>query len=162
MIFRALYNSALKVGQNVKKTYYATGPKISSPKRILEARAAKTDVIFEVSVEFYSETMKKISRLRELSSSHSAVWTWWGLAQVFFTFALLSERCNFVKMIAMKLFIGIIFVENFTQYIFCNLTFFSKVHISRGNRGKLTLRSRFDPVQEERQSRRPWVSLGDI
>ena len=39
------------------------------------------------------------------------------------TFALLSKLCNSVKMIATKIFMRTIFVENFTQNIFCNITF---------------------------------------
>ena len=49
---------------------------------------------------------------------------------VLFTFALLSERYNFVKIIATKIFMSAIFVENFMLNIFGNLQFFSKVHIS--------------------------------
>ena len=56
---------------------------------------------------------------------------------VFFTSALLSNRYNFVKMIAAKIFMGIIFVENLVRSIFGDLTFFSKSHISRDNREKV-------------------------
>ena len=42
---------------NVKKTYYVAALEISSPKRTPEARVVKTDVIFEVNVEFYPQTM---------------------------------------------------------------------------------------------------------
>ena len=38
---------------NAKKTNYAANLGISSLKRTLQARMVKTDVIFEVSVEFY-------------------------------------------------------------------------------------------------------------
>ena len=65
---------------------------------------------------------------------------------VFFTFALLSERCNIVKTIATKIFIRTIFVENFMLNIFANLKFFQKMLISRENRGKVISDSRFDPA----------------
>ena len=48
---------------------------------------------------------------------------------VLFTFALLSERCNYVKMIAAQIFIETVLVENCSQNIFGNLKFSSKVHI---------------------------------
>ena len=38
-----------------------------------------------------------------------------------------------------------ILVENFTQNIFCNMTFFSKVYISRETRKKVISVSHFDP-----------------
>ena len=44
-------------GVNVKKTYCAAGPGISSPKRTPEARMVKIYVIFEGSVEFYPYIM---------------------------------------------------------------------------------------------------------
>ena len=59
------------------------------------------------------------------------------IAFTLYTFALLSKRCSFVKMIATKIFVRTIFVENFMKNIFDNLTFFSKLHISRGNQGKM-------------------------
>ena len=63
---------------------------------------------------------------------------------VFFTFALLSERCNAVKMIATKIFMRTIFVGNFIRNIFGNFEIFLKVHISRENREKVIPGSRFD------------------
>ena len=55
-------------------------------------------------------------------------------SQVFFTsIALLSMRFNFVKMIATQIFIRTTFEEHSMPNIFCNLTFFSKVHILREN-----------------------------
>ena len=74
-----------------------------------------------------------------------------------YTYALLSERCNFVKMIATKIFMRTIFVENFMQNIFGNLRIFSKVHISRENREKAILGSHFDLLHKEGPSWGPWV-----
>ena len=104
---------------------YAAGPEIFSPKRAPEACMVKTDVIFEVNVEFYPPTVQISPNPRSLFS-HSAVWTCG-------TLALLSKRRNFVKLIATKIFIRAIFVKNFTRNIFCDLSFFLKVHISREN-----------------------------
>ena len=87
-----------------------------------------------------------------------------GLAPLYvisFTFALLSERCNFVKTVATKIFMGAIFVENFMSNIFCNMKFFSKVHISRVNREKVIMGSLFDPLLEGKLSRGWWFFFGD-
>ena len=59
------------------------------------------------------------------------------------TFALLLKRCNYVTMIATEIFMRTNFVENFMPNIFCDMTFSSKVHISRENREKLILSSHF-------------------
>ena len=87
----------------------------------------------------------KFPRIRKLFFSHSAVWKYC-IVEVF---ALLSERYNFVKMIATKIFVRTIFVENFTQNIFGHLKFFSKVHISRENREKVIQGPRFDPSTKQ-------------
>ena len=42
---------------NVKKTYNAVGLEISTLKRTPATRTVKTDVIFEVNVEFYPHTI---------------------------------------------------------------------------------------------------------
>ena len=59
-------------------------------------------------------------------------------------FALLSERCNSVKMIATKIFVKTIFVENLMQNIFGDLMFSPKMHISREKRENVISGSRFD------------------
>ena len=69
-----------------------------------------------------------------------------GLEYFLYTFALLSERCNFVKIITTKIFMRTILVENFMQHTLGNMTFFSKVHISRENRERVILDSPFDPL----------------
>ena len=76
----------------------------------------------------------KFSRIRKLFFYlHSADWT---CAGVSFTFPLLSERYNFVRMIATKIFIKTIFVENCMLSTCFEVTFFSILHISRENRKK--------------------------
>ena len=80
----------------------------------------------------------KHPRICRIFFSYSAVWTY---SIKLYLLALLSKRCNFVKMIATRIFMGTIIVENFMQNIFCDPTFFSKVHILRENREKLTLSS---------------------
>ena len=78
-----------------------------------------------------------------------------------FVLALLSERCNSLKTIATKILMETIFVENFMQNIFGNLTFFSKVHIPRGNWEKVILGSRFHSFHQGGSSWGPWVLFGN-
>ena len=57
-------------------------------------------------------------------------------------------------------FMSTTFVENFMQNIFGDLTFFSKVHISRENRKKVMSGSHFDPFHKREPSWEQWVFLG--
>ena len=66
----------------------------------------------------------------------------------FFTSALHLERCNYVKMIATKIFMRIIFVDKIMQNIFCDEIFVSEMHISQKNREKVISGSHFDPVHK--------------
>ena len=67
---------------------------------------------------------------------------------VYLILALLSERCNFVQIIATKIFTGTIFVENCMRNIFGDVKFSSKVHISRENREKVIAGSCFDALDQ--------------
>ena len=62
-------------------------------------------------------------------------------------------------MTATKIFMGTIFVENFMQNIFFNLTFFSKMRILRVTGGKLTLSLRFElSAKGDNKSWEPLIS----
>ena len=63
-------------------------------------------------------------------------------------------------MVATEIFMRYSLVENSTQNIFGDLTFSSKVHISRGNREKVIFGSHFEPLHRGGPSWGPWVFLG--
>ena len=64
-------------------------------------------------------------------------------------------------MVATEILMSTIFTENFTQNIFDDLKFFSNVHISRENRDKVILGTRFGPRHEGGQGWGPWVPFDD-
>ena len=110
-------------------------PEIYSLKRTPEARTVETDLISVVNVKEPSNHVR-FSRIHKLLSRSLSL-DLCGIVRFLITFTLLSKCCNFVKMFVTKIFMKTILVENFMQNIFCNLTFFSKVHISRENRENL-------------------------
>ena len=89
---------------NVKKTLCAA-PEISSPKRTPDARMGRTHVTFGVRVQFYPSILRNFPYSPIFSSHILKGRDLRHIMRFFFTFPLLSKRCNFVKMIATKLFI---------------------------------------------------------
>ena len=147
---------------NVKKTYHAAQmswtaeceKKVGGFGKILHGRRVENSTLISNMTSVLTIRASGVRFGLEISAPAAYY--------VFFTFALLSERCNFVKMIATKLFIRIFFVKNFMQNIFGNLIFFSKVHISRENREKVISGQPFYLVHEGEPSWGRWVLFGNI